>query len=347
MAIILLILSIAPVVFFGFLIYKRDFDKEPTGILVKLFICGVLSTIVTLLITYLLQTVIPFFGREHETMSLIELAVAIFIGVALIEEFSKWIFVYKLEYNDQEFNHLYDGVVYAAFVSLGFACFENILYVLQGGVSVAISRAILAIPGHLCDGIMMGYYLSMAKLAMINGNKSLSTRNLILSLVVPTIAHGIYDYLLFAYSVSAQGIFVVLFFAFVIFFFIYAARQAGKLPKNYYNLNPGYVGVRHRQQVYPQQAYGYQGQPQYQQQPGYPQQMGYQQYGNQGYPQQMGYQQYGNQGYPQQTGYPQNGNQSYPQQTAPVQETQATGKLCSNCGQPVNGKFCGHCGTEN
>jgi RsiW-degrading membrane proteinase PrsW (M82 family) len=345
MILLLLILSIAPVVFFGHMIYKRDFDKEPTGILVKLFICGVLSTILTLLLTLILYKVIPFFATDQEQLNLFELAISIFIGVALIEEFSKWIFVYKLEYNDQEFNHLYDGIVYAAFVALGFACFENILYVMQGGVGTAIMRAFLAIPGHLCDGIMMGYYLSMAKLAKINGNDKLSKKNLVFSLLVPVIAHGIYDYLIFASSINKDlsGIFMILFFVFVVLFFIYASKKVKQLSNNFYNLNPGYVGVRYRQQgvMYPQ--YNYQVQPNYNNYPnqGYGQQPIY--YNNQpSYPQQTNYNPGYNQGYAQQTGYQQ---PNYQQNAQPINQTGV--KFCGGCGQPVTGRFCGYCGRDN
>mgnify|MGYP002514454572 CR=1 FL=1 len=55
-------------------------------------------------------------------------------------------------------------IVYSVFVSLGFACFENILYVFANqSIAVGISRGILSVPGHACDAVFMGYYLSMAK----------------------------------------------------------------------------------------------------------------------------------------------------------------------------------------
>ena len=258
MSILLLLLSIAPVIFFGYLIYEMDFDKEPTSILIRLFCCGIGATFLTFILSDLLKMSIPFFGSNNAELNVYQLIPYVFIGIALIEEFSKWIFVYKLEYNDNEFNHLYDGIVYAAFVSLGFACLENILYVLkfsssmgvQSGLEVAISRAFLAIPGHLCDGIMMGYYLSMAKLAMKNNNKNISKRNLLLSLLVPTIAHGLYDYLVMAASVSsAENIFVLAFYTFIVLFFLYASKKVKQLAANAYNLNPNYIGINQRMKM--------------------------------------------------------------------------------------------------
>ncbi len=241
MGALLLILSVAPVIFFGFIIYKRDADKEPVETLVKLFFCGVGATFLTLVITSILTEAIPFFGYETDNLNVVELIPYVFIGVALIEEFSKWIFVYKMEYNDREFNYLYDGIVYATFVALGFACFENILYVYQFGVQTAIVRAFLAIPGHLCDGIMMGYYLSLAKLAITNKNLALSKRNIVLSLLIPTLAHGVYDYLIYASEATGNEVFLAVFLIFVIVFFTTSANKVKQLSSNYLNLNPDYV----------------------------------------------------------------------------------------------------------
>lgn len=369
MELILLVLSVAPVVFFAYQIYKKDFDKEPGSILFKLFCSGIGSAFLTLLISAILTSLIPFFGYDTAELTLFELFPYVFLGVALVEEFSKWIFVYTLEYNDNEFNHLYDGIVYAAFVSLGFACFENILYVMQSGsvslsdgVRVAAVRAILAIPGHLCDGIMMGYYLSMAKLANANGNSSLKKKNLILSLVVPTIAHGIYDYLLFACDSAENDMFLLLFFGFVVGFFIYSYKKVKQLANNTYNLNPNYITINERKKMqsmnqmpvmnnlsyasngynpnlynniqygYPTPNINYQQQINY----GYPQQTNYNYQQQVSYPQQSSYNNQQQMSYTQPTVQNMNRNMSYAQQVS----------VCPNCGCQTQGRFCNNCGRQ-
>ena len=247
--ILILIISLSPVAYFAYKIYEKDFDKEPTKILVRLFICGIGSTFLTLIITNVVNTIFPFFSSDFSELNIITLIPYVFLGVAAIEEFCKWIFVYKLEYNDKEFNHLYDGIVYAAFVALGFACFENVLYVFEYGISTGVIRAITAIPGHLCDGIMMGYYLSMAKLSMCNNNKKLARKNLAFSLLIPILAHGIYDYTVMASQIEGYEIFFYIFVAFIVLFFIYCSNKVQLLADNTYNLNPNYITSNDRKKI--------------------------------------------------------------------------------------------------
>lgn len=222
---ILLVMSIAPVLVIGHYIYTKDKEKEPSSLLMKLFLGGIGSCFLVLLITWLLTLFIPFFGFERSTLNLFELFIQVFIGVALVEEFSKWVMAYTISYNDKAFDEFYDMLLYCMYVALGFACFENILYVLSGGVGTAIMRAVLAVPGHVCFGLFMGYYLGLAKISELNNRKDLKTRNTILSIVVPTIAHGFYDYCLMAEVLPLLAVFVV----FVIAMYIYVILKIKKV----------------------------------------------------------------------------------------------------------------------
>jgi RsiW-degrading membrane proteinase PrsW (M82 family) len=94
-------------------------------------------------------------------------------------------------WNDKNFDEYFDGIVYASFISLGFATVENIMYVLPGGLSVGIMRALLSVPGHFFFGIIMGYFLSLAKF-----NKSKRGRYIFLGLLFAILGHGMFDWLL-------------------------------------------------------------------------------------------------------------------------------------------------------
>ena len=148
--IIFTILAIIPVILICHFVYVKDKRKEPKKLLAKLFGFGFLSAALTIIITIILQKLIPFFAVETSTYSnnYIAMFFYIFIGVALIEEFSKWVMAYLLGYQSEEFDEIYDSIVYAVFVSLGFALFENLLYVfgdksLIANVFVGIFRGIL------------------------------------------------------------------------------------------------------------------------------------------------------------------------------------------------------------
>lgn len=222
-SIILLIIAILPIYIIGLFIYKKDREKESKKLLSKLFLFGIISCFPAVILEIIVGTAFP----SEENMNLIVLLFYVFIDIALIEELCKWFMVYKIAYNHKEFNHIYDAVVYSAFVALGFAAFENILYVLSNGATTGIIRAISAIPGHVCNAIIMGNYLGLAKIASINNNNKLVKKNLILSIVIPTIVHGIYDYCLF----SEKIIFLILFLVIIIWIYIYSIRKINKMSK--------------------------------------------------------------------------------------------------------------------
>ncbi len=229
---ILLILSILPVVLMGYIIYKNDkVEKESPGLLCKLFLGGIGAVAITLIITILVYLFFPVFAST-ESLDLIMLIPYCFIIVGLVEEGSKWIILKGLTWKNKEFNYIYDAIVYAVFVSLGFAALENIIYVLNGGIATAITRTIFSIPGHTFFGVFMGYYYGLAKQAEINGNIKLEKKNLYLSLLVPTTLHGIFDYCLF----SMQPLLIIVYLIFVIFLYVKAfkrIKQLGNIKLNF------------------------------------------------------------------------------------------------------------------
>ncbi len=86
-----------------------------------------------------------------------------FLVVAVVEEGTKFVFLKLRTWRDPNFNFRFDGIVYAVFVSLGFAAFENINYVLGYGLTVALPRAVLAIPAHMGFAVFMGLFYGRGK----------------------------------------------------------------------------------------------------------------------------------------------------------------------------------------
>lgn len=183
----LLIASILPVVILMVYFYYHDkYEKEPVKSLAKAFFGGILSVFLTLVLISTFS--VPVLPNASQTYT----AFAQSFGQAAIpEEISKFALLYLFIWRVKNFNEYYDGILYAVFVSLGFACLENIIYVMQYGMNVAISRALLAVPLHALCGVVMGYYFSLAKFT----NQKLS--NLLKAVFFAILVHGIYDFILF------------------------------------------------------------------------------------------------------------------------------------------------------
>ncbi len=191
---LLFIAAIIPIIGLCAFIYHKDRNKEPKGLLALIFFLGILSIIPILICELLFEFLIPMDTKASFPIIFLE----VFFGVALFEEAFKWLITKFVGYNNREFDEVYDVIVYAVFASLGFACFENVLYVFSNGLGNAVMRGLLAVPGHTCFGIAMGFFLSRAKVAQLNGNKDVYVKNVLLSLFVPMILHTLYDALLFS-----------------------------------------------------------------------------------------------------------------------------------------------------
>lgn len=185
----LLLLAIAPITIVLFYIYIKDkFEKEPIKILTKSFFLG---ATVSVLITAILSAVLGNLLPVTDVKNIGQQFVQAFIVVALVEEFSKYVIVKLYAQKNKEFNESFDGIVYAVFVSMGFATLENVLYVFQYGVATGITRAFTAVPAHAVFGVLMGYFMGKAK---FSENKFILN---ITGLLLATIFHGAYDFFLF------------------------------------------------------------------------------------------------------------------------------------------------------
>lgn len=209
---IILLTALLPVAILVYYIYHKDKKSpEPTGQLVKAFFYGILSVPLSFCMSIPLRQ-IGAYPAEATTIS--ESISTAFFGAAIPEEIAKlfmlWLFLRKNRYFDEKM----DGIVYAVCVSLGFAALENIMYLfsnVETFLSVGIARAIFAVPGHFCFGILMGYYYSFAKFY-----PKAPEKNKVLILVAPIIVHGLYDSILFIINVTPaiSGVLLIVFLVF-------------------------------------------------------------------------------------------------------------------------------------
>ena len=218
MTLSLLALAIAPGIAICLYIYFKDkHEKEPIKLLVISFILGILSVIPALILSLIGSEIIGF---VPESRSYLFSLVSCVVGIGLVEEFSKFIFVRYYTYKKDDFNEPFDGIVYCVMVSMGFATLENILYVYQGGATVALARMFTAVPMHAIFAIIMGYYMGIQK---FYGKKNYA----LMGLAYAALLHGVYDFVLF--NEDIPGGLQILGFLACIVFGIRVARKSIKI----------------------------------------------------------------------------------------------------------------------
>ncbi|MBM7564461.1 glutamic-type intramembrane protease PrsW [Paenibacillus sacheonensis] len=177
--------AVAPGVALLTYFYLKDrYEAEPIHMVLRVFLMGVLIVLPIMVIQRGLEL---WLGNGPVVFS--------FAVSAGAEELVKWFVIYHIIYKHKEFNEPYDGIVYAAAISLGFATVENVLYAVYQPMTVGslLIRALLPVSGHALFGVTMGYYLGKAKFASAQKAKR---RFLILAAAVPLLEHGLYDYIM-------------------------------------------------------------------------------------------------------------------------------------------------------
>ncbi|MBP5663538.1 MAG: PrsW family intramembrane metalloprotease [Bacteroidales bacterium] len=193
----LLLISILPVVILlGYIYLKDKNEREPLGLLLKAFFCGTLVAVLILL-WGVFEGIAGFSLTAFAENSAV---LKSFFQAAIPEEGLKFLFLYWLIWNNKEFNEHFDGIVYAVFVSMGFACVENILYVYSGGFGTGVARALLAVPGHFLFAVIMGYFFSRARFTPLKRKYLLA-----MAFICPVLAHGLYDTLCFAMEMYGES----------------------------------------------------------------------------------------------------------------------------------------------
>ena len=155
---------------------------EPRKTLFQAFLFGALITFPIMFIQYVLKEEATITNRY-----LTEVLVS-----SGLEEFFKWLVILLVIFRHIEFDDPYDGILYGASVSLGFATVENVLYLLSFGIDTAILRAILPVSSHALFGVVMGYYFGKSKFAKNDKEREY----LFLSIFAPLILHVTYNSIL-------------------------------------------------------------------------------------------------------------------------------------------------------
>ena len=219
---ILTVAAVVPAAYLLYRVYRADkLEKEPIGLLASIVLLGIVATTLAAVTEQIgdafLTEIFPNGGVVYDFL-------LYFVVVALSEEGFKYLLLKLRTWNSPHFNCQFDGVVYAVFVSLGFALWENIAYVLEYGFGTAVARAITAVPGHACFGVFMGVYYGIAKRMDLAGEKDGSRVARRKALWIPVLLHGVYDFIA---SLESDWM-AILFLAFVIWMFWAALKLVKK-----------------------------------------------------------------------------------------------------------------------
>ena len=215
---LLILAAVLPAAYLMWKVYRSDrLEREPPRLVIGLVLLGMISTALAGAAEQLGDRILSYFLEEG---SVIYNAIFYFLVVGTAEEGFKFAVLRWRTWRHPEFDCQYDGVVYAVFVSLGFALWENIGYVLMFGMRTALARALTAVPGHACFGVFMGVWYGAAKRWELYGMPDRAKRARRLCVIIPALLHGCYDFIA---SLESEG-FVLLFLAFVIAMFIAALR---------------------------------------------------------------------------------------------------------------------------
>ncbi len=217
----LLFLALLPGIIIIIFIFRKDkVEHEPWSLIFKLLLFGAISCIPAMI----LETFISGFDPGFQPGSVGYAIFTAFAVAALCEEFCKYILLRIGSWRNKNFDYRFDGIVYGVAVAVGFALLENVLYVMDGGLYVALMRGVLAVPLHAFCGVFMGVYYGAAKRYAIEGNHSKSRSETLKALFVPFMIHGIYDSLAF---METYGTTIAL-LAFVLFMYIVAVKRVNK-----------------------------------------------------------------------------------------------------------------------
>ncbi|WP_096550793.1 glutamic-type intramembrane protease PrsW [Ureibacillus thermosphaericus] len=204
---ILLSAAIAPgLALFSYFYLRNQMATEPRKTLVRTFIFGLLITFPIMFIQYVLQ--------EEQLITNPFLLNVVFSST--MEEFFKWFIIFAFIYRHVEFDDPYDGILYGAAASLGFATMENLLYLLTFGIDTAFMRALLPVSSHALFGVVMGYYFGKSKFTKNNR----SMEYLVLSIGAPLLLHFAYNSIL-----MFEDYWVYLIAPFMLFLWWFALRK--------------------------------------------------------------------------------------------------------------------------
>ena len=178
--------ALSPGGFLLFVFLRMDRFPEPRGVVLRTFVLGMVVVAPLVLASIFFTPVLLMLAGTPAAGAFKALFMA-----GVLEELAKFWVLWGYCMRHSAFDEPMDGLVYGLTASLGFACLENVMYLHAAGgewASVAIARALLAVPSHGFNGAIMGYYAARGRF-----NPALRADSYRKALLIPMALHGAYD----------------------------------------------------------------------------------------------------------------------------------------------------------
>jgi protease PrsW len=202
-------MAVIPAFLLVYYFYKSKSEAESPRVIIVTLLLGIAITIPILLLRAPYEIIL----KSIKDPLYYGIFKALFVA-SIPEEIFKYSILIFYCVRQVKFNKEIDGIIFGAIASLGFAAFENISYVLDGGIGAAIIRALTSVPTHALMGAVMGYFL-------FSFYKSKSFISLFYSIGIPIFFHAAYDFPLFvAEKIRNDGTHSFRFFLILIIFIL-------------------------------------------------------------------------------------------------------------------------------
>ena len=205
--------TVLPPIILGIIIWKSDRFQEPGEFLLASFLLGVSIILpLDLLIMITEHHLAPLLGLDLEAYRewkaggykdegaiapIAEHVFQSFFRAAFLEEGIKFALLIFFCVRLSDLNEPIDAIVYGAAIGLGYAAIENVGYLMSSNYDEAWSISMVKVRYyplimHMGFGVLMGFLLSQNLFEV----RSIFKRRLmlIMSLALPVIFHGIYNY---------------------------------------------------------------------------------------------------------------------------------------------------------
>ena len=199
---------LVPGILWGWVFYHAQrYKKVYLPLLLVLFLGGMCSGLLALVLNHVVEKYTIFWPEALWPQIIVFgkfipiLSSGFWFLVGLNEEFAKLLVLLAVVYPSRHLEEPFDGILYAAVVSVGFATLENFYYLDQFGIAVVAARTIITIPAHAFMSVPMGYFVAKSRLLLESGNETkfrfyLPMMTIIQGWIISAFLHGLYDFFL-------------------------------------------------------------------------------------------------------------------------------------------------------